>query len=365
MSGTSPYPPPSGHPAGVPADAPAHVPAGVPMSEEERAAAYPPLEYHELHRAGDRGWWRPVVGVLAVLVGMQVLLPLGVLALFAGGLAASGVGDPGRLLDLDDVQPVTLAYLMVSLALLTPLVWGVTRLLHGLRPRWTTSVRPRMRWGFFLACMAVSVVALVASMAMSVAVASIDPDALPGDTEVGGLNAFTSTTRDFLLVVVLLTPLQAAGEEYLFRGYLTQVAGGIFSRPAVSRTVAVVVPALLFALAHGAQDPPVFFDRFAFGLAAGVLVILTGGLEAGIALHVMNNWFAFGLALAFGDMTTVLTPTGGSWLSIPVTLTQELVFLGLALAVHRSMRLSRHADPAVLIRSRGRVYGFSSAPQGS
>ncbi|WP_447646819.1 CPBP family intramembrane glutamic endopeptidase [Nocardioides zeae] len=53
--------------------------------------------------------------------------------------------------------------------------------------------------------------------------------------------------------------------------------GGIFSRPAVSRTLAVVVPALLFALAHGAQDPPVFFDRFAFGLAAGVLVILTGG----------------------------------------------------------------------------------------
>ena len=30
--------------------------------------------------------------------------------------------------------------------------------------------------------------------------------------------------------------------------------------------------------------------------------MLTGGLEAGIAMHVLNNWLAFGLALAFGDM---------------------------------------------------------------
>ena len=79
------------------------------------------------------------------------------------------------------------------------------------------------------------------------------------------------------------------------------------------------------------QNPPLFFDRFAFGLVAGVLVVLTGGLEAGIAMHVLNNWLAFGLALAFGDMASTLNPTGGSWWSIPVTLTQSLVYLGLAL----------------------------------
>ena len=95
--------------------------------------------------------------------------------------------------------------------------------------------------------------------------------------------------------------------------------------------MAVVGPALLFALAHGAQDPPVFFDRFAFGVVAGVLVIATGGLEAGIAMHVLNNWLAFGLALAFGDMGSTLNPTGGTWWSLPVTLTQSLVYLGLAL----------------------------------
>ena len=45
-------------------------------------------------------------------------------------------------------------------------------------------------------------------------------------------------------------------------------------------------------------------------------------------MHVLNNWLAFGLALAFGDMASALNPTGGSWWSIPVTLTQSLVYLG-------------------------------------
>ena len=53
--------------------------------------------------------------------------------------------------------------------------------------------------------------------------------------------------------------------------------------------------ALLFALAHGLQNFPLFFDRFMFGLIAAWLVIRTGGLEAGIALHVLNNFLAFGL----------------------------------------------------------------------
>ena len=152
--------------------------------------------------------------------------------------------------------------------------------------------------------------------------------------------------------MLLLTPLQAAGEEYAFRGYLTQAFGGLVRHPAV----AVVVPSILFALAHGVgQSWPIFFDRLAFGLVAGTLVILTGGLEAGIAMHVLNNWAAFGLALAFDDMSDVLTPTGGTWWSVPVTLTQSLVYLGLAVLVCRRRRLQTTTNPGVLEASRGRV----------
>ena len=64
---------------------------------------------------------------------------------------------------------------------------------------------------------------------------------------------------------------------------------------------------------------------------AGILVIATGGLEAGIAMHVLNNFLAFSFALAFSDMTTALNPTGGSWWTLPATLTQSLVYLALAI----------------------------------
>jgi membrane protease YdiL (CAAX protease family) len=157
----------------------------------------------------------------------------------------------------------------------------------------------------------------------------------------GELNGFTSTTRDFLLVLAFLTPLQAAGEEFAFRGYLVQAFGGIAGRT----WAAVGLPAALFALAHGAQDPPVFFDRLAFGVVAGLAVVFTGGLEAGIAMHVLNNWLAFGLALAFTDMGSALNPTGGTWWSIPVTLTQSLVYFGLVAWVARRLGVRTTTGP--------------------
>jgi hypothetical protein len=99
----------------------------------------------------------------------------------------------------------------------------------------------------------------------------------------------------------------------------------------------------------------VFFDRFAFGVVAGTLVIMTGGLEAGIAMHVLNNFLAYGIALAYGDMSSTLNPTGGSWWSIPVTLTQSLVYLALAVWLARRMGLATTTRGHVLEAPRSRV----------
>jgi len=115
----------------------------------------------------------------------------------------------------------------------------------------------------------------------------------------------------------------------------------------LSQALAVLGPALIFALFHGlSQDWPVFFDRFAFGVVAGILVIHTGGLEAPIAMHVLNNFLAFGLALTFGDLTTALNAEGGSsWWTILSTMTQSLVYLGLATWVARAMGLVTSGPP--------------------
>ena len=100
---------------------------------------------------------------------------------------------------------------------------------------------------------------------------------------------------------LLTTPLQSAAEEYLFRGYLSQAIAGWIRRPAVGAVVAAVVTAALFSLAHAPGDLPTFLDRFAFGLAASAVVWLTGGLEAAIVLHAVNNVLVFVLAGALGD----------------------------------------------------------------
>ena len=83
--------------------------------------------------------------------------------------------------------------------------------------------------------------------------------------------------------------MQAVAEEIFFRGYLLQALGSLVAKP----WFGVVVSAVVFALLHGTQNLPLFVDRLAFGLLAGLLVWRTGGLEAGIAAHMVNNVFAY------------------------------------------------------------------------
>lgn len=307
------------------------------------------LEYHQLHRGGRTGWWRALLGVALQGVFFVLLLPAVVAIPFAAWLGAHGRSS-GQITDffsLDPVTPGNLAYLNLALAGAIPVTMLVTFLCHGrLRPGWIASVAGRLRWRWLAVCLGLSFLALLATLLVSALLPST------GDTgEVSGhLNDLTSTTRDFALVILVLTPLQAMGEEYLFRGYLTQAVGGLVH----GRWAAVGVPALLFALAHGSQSLPVFIDRLSFGLVAGVLVIVTGGLEAGIAMHVLNNFLAFGLALLFGDMTSALNATGGSWWMLPTTLTQSLVYLALATYAARRVGIARRtaSEATVLVARR-------------
>ncbi|SED44091.1 hypothetical protein SAMN04489844_4421 [Nocardioides exalbidus] len=314
------------------------------------ATALPPdfrPRYHELHRVGRPGWWRSLVGAVVLLLLVFVVVPAVAGLVAFGVLTATGstVDEATRILDVTSgVTPAGLASLNIILGLAIPTSWLVVWLMHRLKPRWLSSVMPRIRWRFLLACLPISVVALVASLVVAMLVPSAD---VAGTSTAGSLNEFTTTTRDFLLVIALLTPFQAAGEEYLFRGYLTQAFGSMFANRRVSLVLAVLVPSLLFALAHGlGQSVPVFFDRFAFGVVAGILVIRTGGLEAAIAMHVLNNFVAYGLALSFGDMTEALNASGpSSWWMIASTLAQSLTYLALASWLAKAMHLVDSGPP--------------------
>ena len=300
-------------------------------------------QYHELHRVGRPGWWRSVVGSVLLLVLVFGAVPLLFGLVVTGVLLAAGssVAEATSALDVSqETTPLGLAVLNVVLGLGILATWFVAWLMHRLKPRWLSSIAPRLRWRYLLVCVPLSFVALFASLAVAVLFSSFFP--VPeGQVPEGGLNEFTARTRDFLIVIALLTPFQAAGEEYVFRGYLTQAFGSLFADRRVSLVLAVLAPAFIFALFHGlSQDLPVFIDRLAFGIVAGILVIRTGGLEAAIAMHVLNNFAAFGLALAFGDLTEALTASaGGTWWTLPSTLTQSVTYLLMASWVAKAMGL--------------------------
>ena len=287
-----------------------------------------------------------------MVAALTFVVPLVLLFGYAAYVGATGGSSSDAIAGLTgegDLRPVHLLLVNLSWAVMIPATLLLVALLHRLRPGWLVSVVGRIRWGWLLVCLPLAFVALLANVVL-LAVLPIESE------QVGGLNDFTSTTRDFILIIVLTTPLQAAGEEFAFRGYLLQAVAGWIGRPWVSAAVAITAQALVFAVAHGiGQSLPVFFDRFAFGVVAGLTAVLTGGLEAGIAAHVMQNFVAFAAALAFGDMTSALTATDGSWWTVPSTLLRSLVFLGLTLLVARGMRVAAQSAPVGLEAPEARV----------
>jgi membrane protease YdiL (CAAX protease family) len=347
-----PYDPPYG-PGPFPGPAPAPgkrpravTPPGVPPYDT-------PQPYALLMRARDWTWWRPLLGLLlfAVLYAVAgVLLVLVVLV--------TGVVPDLAMLDLTDVAVLLLTN--VSLIVAIPIVWLCWLVPHGLRIGWSSSVLGRLRWRLFLPwtwrALATLGVAVAASLLITVAATGVDVTG-PG-----------SSFPWMLLVVLTTTPLQAAAEEYVFRGYLSQTIAGWIGRAGVGAAVAAVVSAALFSAAHGPPDFQTFLYRFAIGLALSAAAWLTGGLEASIVLHAVNNVVIFLLAGALGDRAAAAEPGG-----VVGWGTSLLGMLGMAafvawVAVSRSRMRPELLSPAVDLRaaspSGSRPTGHDGGPSG-
>lgn len=109
------------------------------------------------------------------------------------------------------------------------------------------------------------------------------------------------TMRPLSAWLVLLVPallalvIQTGAEELFYRGYLQQRIAILLPHPAMW----LILPNLPFALAHwNGYAPPVenlayMLWAFFFGLAASDLTARAGSLAPALALHLMNNAYAF------------------------------------------------------------------------
>lgn len=264
-----------------------------------------PVPYHRLLRTVRRyAWWKPLVAIVLTFV-YYVVFSLVVSAVLLGiGVAAGQIrvdtlenfsGDLLGLSQIDAASPLSITFALANLAVFLPAV-QLALLSVGLRPtgvRHSVGFRIRWRWLFI----ALGPSALV--LALSLAIGILLPGLIAGEWPL----APTTDPGLFLAcaaIIVVLTPLQAAAEEYVFRGLLPQAIG------AWLRWVpfALIIPSLVFARLH-AYDDWGLVDVFLFGLAASIVVWRTGGLEAGIALHTLNNIASF-LLLASGVFGTTV-----------------------------------------------------------
>ena len=256
-------------------------------------------------------WWRPLVAI-GLFAGFFVAL-IGLFSVVLLVLESQGLATPDVLDDVTD--PVGFAVLIGSLVVLIPVSVLSIRIAFGTPAGFTASVagRFRLRWAARCALVVLPIwVVLMVVLALSGQFDSPRPQAWP----------------TLVIMVVLLIPFQAAGEEFFFRGFVMQVFGSWFR----NRWLALVIPGIisipLFAAAHGSFNGWVFADLALSATAWVYLSWRTGGLEAGVAVHAINNCTLMITSLVLGGFEAgfVSDTTTGD----PISLLTSAVTTGLA-----------------------------------
>ncbi|GAA1354543.1 CPBP family intramembrane metalloprotease [Arthrobacter rhombi] len=308
-----------------------------PLDPPRTPSAEPPepLAYHRLARERPTyRWWRPLAVGATALGFYLALLLVALIGLMIASVLVPGIeqGVDGfyasETLDLND--PATLVLSLGSIALMLPALWLATRVL-GTRPvGLLSSVAGRLRWTWLLWCVAVAILVQLVAQGIFLLLPATGTEATPMYD--GG------RTLAVLAAALLLVPIQAAAEEYVFRGYLMQSLGGWLRHPAF----AILLPIPLFVVGHD-YELLGQIDIAVFALAAGWLTWRTGGLEAALALHIVGNTTIFVL-VAFGaaDANADDLHVGDLLASLAMTAVFVLVITRLAAArgIQRTRRPS-------------------------
>lgn len=298
-----------------------------PATPSAPSAPYAGLPHSRLARTSPRfAVWRPLLGLLLFVVAFVSSMLVLDVASHALGRTLGRPERPDGTMTLGVLGDM--AQSLLAIALTIPLVMLALRWVER-RPAGTVlSVGGRLRWKWQLTCFAVGLPAGALLLGITLL--------LPlGETGGGAGESSEWAGWDFflpaLVMLVLLVPVQAAAEEVVFRGWLTQVVGSLTRHP----WVPVAVQAPLFAAAHGWGTSSGFVTLAYFGVIAGWLTYRTGGLEAAIGLHAATNLLSllFGAAVKdglVGDETAANAPLSLAALDMGLTTVYALVVLWLA-----------------------------------
>jgi len=246
----------------------------------ERASELP---YHRLSHVNPRArWFTPVLEGLLIASIYFVLLLIVSFALLAFAVMLRVPYD--HLTDLQRVYanvfktPLVFITFFISIIPVIPAIF-IARLITNFKPLGLIhSIAGRMRWSYLGVFLGFGFLIFGLYNVGNLVLAG----SLTTQNSVHPLNSGMFWL--YIVLILLIVPFQCYAEELLFRGYLMQTVGRWLKNPAW----AIIIPAPIFMVLHG-YGLWGLLSVLTMALIAGFLCWYTGGLEAGIGLHIANN----------------------------------------------------------------------------
>ncbi len=320
------------------------VPAAFWAPRPPSALPVVPREYHEFYRTPRLRWWHPLVALL-MFAGTWFLAVLIVsVAALVYDLARGNLVLDELASGVIDITPMLFLANNLGLALAIPLAIAAHRAVFGQRIGWLFAITGRLRWGLLGRFLLIALAFYLVLYGVELAITGI-PEGL----------AVGPDTWFLLISILLTTPLQSAGEEVAMRGLMARAIGSWFPARRVGLVISTALTSIVFMVLHGAGDPWLNGHYLWFGVVTSVLVWKTGGLEAPIALHVVNNLIGLSF-VPFLGLDGLFDREAG--VGSPLVLVQAALLTAAAAAIlwqARRLGLVTSAAPAALPGTVGEV----------
>lgn len=222
----------------------------------------------DLAAQGRNTWWRYALTLLFV-----VLAPLAFLAL---AFAAIYLATARHLIAGNSVNVLVLATAFASVIVAGGTLAASVAQIHRRPWRSLLSRDRRIDWRRLAIGVGVEGALLAGLLGLAQLLVGEPRFAAPG------------MSLPALLAILVLVPFQAASEEMLFRGYLTQALGRLLK----TRIVIAAIVGIVFAVLHfGAYGPLTTPYLFGLSLIYSLVSLRDERLELTIGAHTATNWF--------------------------------------------------------------------------
>ena len=236
-------------------------------------------------------WYKPlltiIVSIILFLVFQTILIV--VFSSIYGFDTISGMVRGGyNTLNTSDAS-VYFSYL--SIAIFLPSLYLASRIVHDRPFSSYSSSRGGWNWKLYFKCLIIPIIVYIIVTAIAIVL---------GIEKGGGKTQVSAIT---LILCLILIPVQCIAEEYIFRGFVMQTLGSWFKMP----IIALIIQTVAFAILHLYNSSGIVGVAVT-GFILGFLAWRTNGLEAGAALHSINNLTGFYLViLGLGSISSNVT----------------------------------------------------------